>query len=224
MYETATAQSEFHNGNKLYLPRAATAYRATASALSAAGTAGSLLASGKQTFCKNTEDRIYRTTATASALSAARIMSAVPSVSRRQATAVRGDYFLKLKREFIPPAKTGSALSVGGFTLIEIVISISIISIVLVTLLTVFNRTLVTSSQSEILTSAVMLANERVALIAIEPNLPIVQGEWLEDERYPRFRLRRTITETEFENVRLVVVEVKHGDSEIYKLEDYAIK
>ncbi|GMT41821.1 MAG: hypothetical protein IEMM0002_0232 [bacterium] len=111
-----------------------------------------------------------------------------------------------------------------GFTLIEILISLAIISIAFTTLLSAFNRAIAAASESVIMTNAVMLADGKIALVG-ERALPEPgQSDWKTDERYPNYDYRTIVAETPFPSARLISVTVNFNDREIFTLESYVIK
>jgi prepilin-type N-terminal cleavage/methylation domain-containing protein len=112
----------------------------------------------------------------------------------------------------------------GGFTLIEIVISIAIISISLVTLVSAFNRTAVAAAESSVLTGATMLGQEKIT-VANDAEFPETgEGKWETDERYPRYRFRKAVTQTPFLDVRLVTVQVQYDLKNAFDIQGYMIK
>ena len=114
-----------------------------------------------------------------------------------------------------------------GFTLIEVVISIAILSIVLVTLVSVMNQTVATAAESSALTSGVMLAQEKLSIVGTEANgiAPVSgTGAWESDDRYPRYTYRVVVEETELSDVMLVAVQVRHDNRAIFSLDSYLIK
>ncbi len=113
-----------------------------------------------------------------------------------------------------------------GFTLIEIIVSLAIISIALVTLMTVFNRTVASAAQSFSLTGAVMIAKEKIALIGLKVSPKPGVFDWKDDERYPRYRYRETITETSFYDVKvyMVEIEVRFDGKDAFKITKYVKK
>jgi len=112
----------------------------------------------------------------------------------------------------------------NGFTLIEILISLAIISISFAILLSVFTRTLVTTADSAILTSAVMLASEKIALVGEKQFPQPGVADWEEDERYPSYSFRITVKETPFPGARLVSVDVRYNERSKFTLESYVIE
>jgi len=111
----------------------------------------------------------------------------------------------------------------AGFTLVEIVISLAIVSIALVTLLTIFNRTVVTSTDSGILTKGVMLASAKMAIAELEGKFVPGESEWEEDEKYPRYRFRKKMTETGLGTALLLQVDVEYEERQIMTLENYVL-
>lgn len=112
----------------------------------------------------------------------------------------------------------------GGFTLVEIVVSLAIISITLVLLLSVFNKTIVTAADNGVLTGAVMLGSEKMA--AIDTDLLPEKGDakWRIDERYPRFDFKTAVGETPFPAVRTVRIKVRYDGKERFSLDRYVVK
>ena len=114
-----------------------------------------------------------------------------------------------------------------GFTLIEVVISIAILSIVLVTLVSVMNRTVATAAESSALTSGVMLAQEKLSIVGTDEGgiVPIVgTSAWESDDRYPRFTFRVVVEETPLMEVMKAAVEVRHDNKAIFSLDSYLVK
>ena len=109
-----------------------------------------------------------------------------------------------------------------GFTLIEIVISVAIISIALVTLLTVMNRTIVSSNGSSVLTRAVMLAGDKITVAEVEGALGSGVSEWEKDKRYPRFLYRKTVEPTPLSGIVQIKMEVMYDNATIVTLENFA--
>jgi prepilin-type N-terminal cleavage/methylation domain-containing protein len=111
-----------------------------------------------------------------------------------------------------------------GFTLIEIVISLAIISISLVVLVAALNRTIATSHENTVLTSAVMLGGEQMHL-AMNADFPdIGTSEWKTDVRYPDYRFREAVSPTPLPEVMRVTVEVEHRSKKAFELQGYVIK
>ena len=114
-----------------------------------------------------------------------------------------------------------------GFTLIEVVISIAILSIALVTLVSVMNQTVATAAESSALTSGVMLAQEKLTSVENEADgIAPVPGTsaWESDDRYPRYTYRVVVEETPFPDVMLAAVQVRHDNRAVFSLDSYLIK
>ncbi|MBI5637971.1 MAG: prepilin-type N-terminal cleavage/methylation domain-containing protein [Nitrospinae bacterium] len=113
----------------------------------------------------------------------------------------------------------------GGFTLVEIVVSLAIIGITLVLLLSVFNKTIVTAAENGGITDAVMLGSEKMASIDFG-GFPEKgdDGTWRTDQRYPRFDYRSTITQTPFPDVRAIRIRVRHDGKEAFSIDRYVVK
>ena len=114
-----------------------------------------------------------------------------------------------------------------GFTLIEVVISIAILSIALVTLVSVMNQTVATAAQSSALTGGVMLAQEKLAIVGTDAGgiVPVPgTSTWESDDRYPRYTFRVVVEETELADVMKAAVEVRHDNKDIFSLDSYLIK
>lgn len=120
-----------------------------------------------------------------------------------------------------------TGLPQGGFTLIEVIISIVIISIALVTLVSVMNQSVATAAESRALTESVVLAQEKLTMLDRNSSggLPAPGStDWVKDERYPRLTYRVTVEETPFEGVREIAVEIRHDRRVIFTLESYVIE
>jgi len=117
-----------------------------------------------------------------------------------------------------------SAGNGGGFTLIEVIISLAILSITLVTIMTAFNKTAVTAAGDGVITTAVMMAQEQSVAAGLRGFPAPGATVWTEDKRYPRYAYRRTVTATPYANARLVAVDVSHDGKSIFTLEKYVIK
>ena len=115
----------------------------------------------------------------------------------------------------------------SGFTLIEIVIAIAIISIALVTLLSAMTRTVATAAESATITKSVLLAQEKLTGLNPEYGETAAQPlstDWLTDERYPTLAYKVDVEETQFEGASQVTVQVRSGGKNIFTLESYLIK
>lgn len=116
----------------------------------------------------------------------------------------------------------------SGFTLLEVVIALAILSISLVTLLSAHGRAVTISANAEALTDAVTLAREEMEKLSIAAMPVEERSEKLKRDDYPEYEWRADIKETPFTNVweaRLVVF--KAGDKEerpVFSLVSYLSK
>ena len=103
-----------------------------------------------------------------------------------------------------------------GFTLLEIMVSLAILSISLVTLLSAHNRALLLNAEAATLTDAVTLAREELEKLYIKPPTESLDVEKKRRKDYPLFEWLTQIKETPFENIveaRVVVYKIKGGES-----------
>ncbi|MBI5179345.1 MAG: type II secretion system protein [Nitrospinae bacterium] len=110
-----------------------------------------------------------------------------------------------------------------GFTLIEVAVSLAIISISLVTLLAAFNRAYAASAGNAVLTNATMLAQEKLASATIEETAA-EEPKWEEDVRFPRYRFKKTVEQTPFRDVTKVSLAVEYDKKPATRMETYLIK
>ncbi|MBF0291263.1 MAG: prepilin-type N-terminal cleavage/methylation domain-containing protein [Nitrospinae bacterium] len=111
--------------------------------------------------------------------------------------------------------RRGGRRNGGGFTLLEVVIALAILSISLVTLLSAHGRAVTISANAEALTDAVTLAREEMEKLNVAAMPVEERSEKLKRDDYPEYEWRTDIKETPFTNVweaRLVVF--KTGDKE----------
>jgi len=102
----------------------------------------------------------------------------------------------------------------NGFTLLEIMVALAVISISLVVLLGLRNRDLVLSATARDITEATMLARKKITEISLStfPDLGEKKGDFGEES--PDFRWRQEVVQTPFESVREMVLEVSWGVNE----------
>jgi len=122
----------------------------------------------------------------------------------------------------------GKRHSRSGFTLLEIMVSLAILSIALVTLLSANNKALAMIAESESMTDAVTLAREEMEKLYIEPTPEAGVSDKKSSEDYPRFKWRVEIVETPFEGVMEARVKVfEAGDEKetpVFSLKAYITK
>lgn len=116
----------------------------------------------------------------------------------------------------------------SGFTLLEIVIALAVLSISLVTLLSAHGKAVAISANADALTDAVTLAREEMEKLHIATSPAEERSEKLKRDDYPEYEWRVIIKETPFTNVweaRLAVF--KSGDKEerpVFSLVSYLSK
>lgn len=116
----------------------------------------------------------------------------------------------------------------NGFTLVEVIISLAIVSIALVTLLSAFNRSIAAAAGNTEMTEAVMIAGEKMTAAQDE----VLSGKreegdqtsWRTDVRFPRYDFKSSTSTTPFDNVSLVTVKVRHDGKEAFTLNSYVVK
>ncbi len=115
-----------------------------------------------------------------------------------------------------------------GFTLLEVVIALAILSISLVTLLSAHGRAVTLSADAEALTDAVTLAREEMEKLHISA-MPVEEySEKRDRDDYPEYEWKVEVKETPFANVweaRLTVF--RTGDKEerpVFSLVSYLSK
>ncbi len=113
-----------------------------------------------------------------------------------------------------------------GFTLLEILVAVSILGVAMVSLLGLHARNLRLIAQTQDLTTAAMLASERVARLKADgfPELGVTEGRFDQDEGgqddnqdFPpslRFRWKTDVEATIIPTLRRVVVSVGLLDAE----------
>ncbi len=101
-----------------------------------------------------------------------------------------------------------------GFTLLEIMVALAVISISLVILLGLRNRDLVLSATARDMTEATILARKKITEINLGsfPDLGEKKGDF--GEEAPKYRWRQEVVQTPFESVRELVLEVSWGVNE----------
>jgi general secretion pathway protein I len=124
--------------------------------------------------------------------------------------------------------RRGERRNEGGFTLLEVVVALAILSISLVTLLSAHGRAVTICANAEALTDAVTLAREEMEKLSVAAMPLEERSEKLKRDDYPEYEWRVDIKETPFTNVweaRLAVF--KAGDKEerpVFNLVSYLSK
>ncbi len=101
-----------------------------------------------------------------------------------------------------------------GFTLLEIMVALAVISISLVVLLGLRNRDLVLAATARDMTQATLLARQKITEIQLIgfPDLGEKKGDF--GEEAPNFRWRQEVVQTPFDSVRELLLEVSWGINE----------
>lgn len=95
----------------------------------------------------------------------------------------------------------------GGFTLLEVSVALMIVALTLVTILHTQNRSVDLLTEMANLTTATLLAQQRMALLESNgfPDLNEAEGVF-EEEAYHGYRWQERVRETPFESVREIQV------------------
>jgi general secretion pathway protein I len=100
----------------------------------------------------------------------------------------------------------------GGFTLLEVMIALLIIATSFVVLLHTRNQSVITADYAKRATVATLLASERMSDIEQEdfPDTGDDSSNFGDD--YPEYRWKTSVSDTAYENIREVKVEVLWGE------------
>ncbi len=100
-----------------------------------------------------------------------------------------------------------------GFTLLEIMVALTILSISLVVLLGLRNRDIALSAHARELTEATLLARQKITDITLRgfPELGEEAGDF--GEEAPKYRWRQEVKLTPFEAIRELAVQVSWGNN-----------
>ena len=104
-----------------------------------------------------------------------------------------------------------SGLAEGGFTLLEIMISLAIIGGLLVTVIYTLNYHLSLAERQEFQTIATMLSKNKIA--EAEKNLVASKGEF--SEPYSGYRYVTLISESPYPGVSVITVAVSRGKEDV---------
>ena len=102
----------------------------------------------------------------------------------------------------------------GGFTLLEVMIAIAIISIALISLQALNNRTIATHGYLQRVTQATLLAQYKISEIEAESKLELVleDSQGVFDDPHDQYNWQIRFSETPLASVRMVTVDVVWGD------------
>ncbi len=95
-----------------------------------------------------------------------------------------------------------------GFTLIEIMVALSVLSISLVVLLGLRNSDIALAAKGRSIIEATILARQKITEISSAgfPSLGEAQGDFAEE--FPQYTWRQTVVQTPFEQVRELYLEI----------------
>ncbi len=108
--------------------------------------------------------------------------------------------------------KQGSALNHDGFTLLEVMVALLIIATSFVVLLHSRNQSVLSADYAKQATIATLLASEKISEAGQEdfPDTGEETGDF--GDNYSQYRWRTSVSETPYENIREVKVEVLWGE------------
>jgi len=102
-----------------------------------------------------------------------------------------------------------------GFTLLEIMVALAIISVALVSLLALGNRSIGTHARLQQLTQATLLAQQRLSTAEVEASLGRLDRTLQEgafDAPYTDYRWRMEFADTPLPSIKTITVTVTWGD------------
>ena len=103
-------------------------------------------------------------------------------------------------------------LSNAGFTLLEVMIALLIIATSFVVLLHTRNQSVITADYAKRATVATLLASEKMSDIEQE-DFPDTGGDSSNfGDDYPEYRWKTSVSDTAYENIREVKVEILWGE------------
>ncbi len=111
----------------------------------------------------------------------------------------------------------------SGFTLLEIMIALAIVSIAMVSLLALANRSISVHDRLQRITAATLLAQQKMAETEVNARHGALQSAELQGEfsgPYAEYRWRITYADMPLPSVQMVTVTVLWGDEERNELVD----
>ena len=112
---------------------------------------------------------------------------------------------------------TGDSAARRGFTLLEIMVALAIISVALVALLALGNRSIATHARLQQLTQATLLAQQKLATAEVDARLgrlEQIRQEGVFPEPYAAYRWRLEFADTPLPSIRTVTVTVAWGEED----------
>ena len=114
-----------------------------------------------------------------------------------------------------PTLNSKSLTSSPGFTLLEVLVAMSILAVAFVSLLGLYNRSLLLTIRAQQLSTGMLLAQEMLSRTQLEGTLAsrVTAGDFstLHPGQYPEFRWQRTIRPTQLTDLWEVRVGVSWG-------------
>lgn len=114
-------------------------------------------------------------------------------------------------------ASTRGSAAARGFTLLEIMVALAIISVALVALLALGNRSIATHARLQQLTQATLLAQQKLATAEVDARLgrlEQIRQEGVFPEPYAAYRWRLEFADTPLPTIRTVTVTVAWGEED----------
>lgn len=114
-----------------------------------------------------------------------------------------------------PPGAARSRGARSGFTLLEVMVALAIVSVALVSLLALGNRSIATHARLQRLTQATLLAQQKMAVTEVDAQLGRLERsrqEGVFPEPYAGYRWRLEFAGTPLASVQMVTVTVIWGE------------
>jgi general secretion pathway protein I len=134
----------------------------------------------------------------------------------------------KSHRHGVIPHSTLRTPNSKGFTLLEVMVAVAIMSMVLVTLLGLKNRTMQDVALAEHITTATMLAKRMMVDTLVTKNLQTVEeaGDFADEENFRDYAWKRTISQFPLfgiviKEIRIAVLWREGTRQEMVELVDY---
>jgi general secretion pathway protein I len=119
--------------------------------------------------------------------------------------------------KFWPP------LSSIGFTLLEIMVAVSIISIVLVAVYRLHSQTLLMNQSIQFYTTAPLLAQRRLAEIELQPPFVLAEGAGNFGEEFASYSWKVSVTDVTSEVLETTAEDIKRIDVTVFFNQDELI-